>query len=152
MASPSAREADDGGGKMSAAELAAEREEVMRDHNKVEERYQAETSGPTRRSSLFASSPAILAVEEALRPAAGPDWDSVEWINESHPRWIEIYAVVVAQLASHGFNFGSTQHVCWQLRKAFNDSTLSDEVTASLEAHGFKWSSVGACHVLFCLV
>ena len=39
------READDGGGKMTADELAAEREEIMRDHDEVEERHQAEFWG-----------------------------------------------------------------------------------------------------------
>ena len=40
-----AREADDGGGKMTADEIAAEMEEIMRDHDEVEKRHQAEFWG-----------------------------------------------------------------------------------------------------------
>ena len=134
----------------------------------------ASPSGPARRSSRVASSLAILAEEEASRSAAvmedvalsqeivtvsnnggikplyGPDWNSVEWINDSHPRWIEIYAVIVAQLDTHGFNFGLTQDICGLLRRAFNSTLLSSEVIDSLDAKDFKWSSVGAfCRVLF---
>ena len=139
----------------------------------------ASSSGLARRSSRVASSLATLAEEEALHPAAVmeavtlsqenvtvsnrggikrlsvPDWNSVDYITESNPRWMEIYAVIGAQLDTHGFNFGPTQDISAVLRRAYNDSTLSSEVIASLDAKGFVWSSVGAilsCSFSFCVI